>query len=257
MSTLGLDHLVIHVPNLKRAIAQFEALGFAVTPGGEHQFTHNALIFFDDTIYLELFAVKPGLTGRLLKLAASIGWIGYHARGRDDMGWRLYQWITGPYGSIDWCLRTDDVEAVLQDWQALGVPSLGSESYSRTRPDGQIVEWILGSPKDYDLPFLVSDLTDFELRVQPGNADHPNGVKGVVTLMIASDQLTRSANRFDQIFDRQDSNGAFQVGAVGLQLANQSDFAGKWALRLKADISEPVILDPQLSYGTQIELVPA
>ncbi|MEI6179461.1 MAG: VOC family protein, partial [Chloroflexales bacterium] len=46
----AIDHLVILVGNLAAAVADYEALGFTITPGGEHTdgATHNALISFAD-----------------------------------------------------------------------------------------------------------------------------------------------------------------------------------------------------------------
>ena len=58
MHKLAFDHAVIYVPNLKRAISQFTALGFTVKLGGEHTHTHNALIIFNDRSYIELLALK-------------------------------------------------------------------------------------------------------------------------------------------------------------------------------------------------------
>ena len=53
-----LDHLVILVRDLGRAVREYEKLGFTVIPGGEHAdgLTHNALICFEDGSYLELVA---------------------------------------------------------------------------------------------------------------------------------------------------------------------------------------------------------
>ena len=53
--TLALDHLVIAVSDLPRAIADYTALGFTVLEGGRHpgRPTHNALVVFEDGSYLE------------------------------------------------------------------------------------------------------------------------------------------------------------------------------------------------------------
>src|SRR5436190_10388386 len=54
----ALDHIVILVHDLAVASADYAALGFTVTPGGEHTggATHNALVVFADDTYLELIA---------------------------------------------------------------------------------------------------------------------------------------------------------------------------------------------------------
>ena len=49
-----LDHLVLAVPDLARAIDDFRARGFTVMPGGQHpgRTSHNALVVFADGAYL-------------------------------------------------------------------------------------------------------------------------------------------------------------------------------------------------------------
>src|SRR5918998_5896519 len=58
-----LDHFVIVVADLDRAIEDYAALGFTVTPGGVHADgrTHNALVPFADGTYLELIAFRAGV----------------------------------------------------------------------------------------------------------------------------------------------------------------------------------------------------
>lgn len=65
-----IDHVVIAVSDLARAVADYRALGFTVLEGGVHasDATHNALIGFADGTYLELLAS----TGRAARLRRSI-----------------------------------------------------------------------------------------------------------------------------------------------------------------------------------------
>jgi catechol 2,3-dioxygenase-like lactoylglutathione lyase family enzyme len=46
----ALDHVVIAVNDLDRAVADYQSLGFTVYPGGVHHggVSHNALIVFED-----------------------------------------------------------------------------------------------------------------------------------------------------------------------------------------------------------------
>ena len=59
MPDIQLDHLVLFVPKLERAMADFSSLGFTVIAGGQHASTENALIVFEDETYIELLALKP------------------------------------------------------------------------------------------------------------------------------------------------------------------------------------------------------
>src|SRR5712691_6594820 len=59
----AIDHIVILVHDLDRAVRDYMALGFTVVPGGEHADgrSRNALIAFADGAYLELIAFKDNI----------------------------------------------------------------------------------------------------------------------------------------------------------------------------------------------------
>jgi hypothetical protein len=65
----GIDHLVVAVPDLEAARAEFEGLGFQVTPRGRHeQFgTANYLIILNDS-YIELLAVENSAAANRISL---------------------------------------------------------------------------------------------------------------------------------------------------------------------------------------------
>jgi hypothetical protein len=100
-----LDHLVILVRDLDRAVRDYEELGFTVAPGGEHAdgLTRNALIPFKDGSYLELVDfVDPEDT-------------------RDNVwGWRRF--LSSGGGLIDYCAASDDLAA---DVRRLGERNFG------------------------------------------------------------------------------------------------------------------------------------
>ncbi len=58
--TFALDHVVIAVNDLDRAVADYQALGFTVYPGGVHHggVSHNALVVFADGAYFEIIAYR-------------------------------------------------------------------------------------------------------------------------------------------------------------------------------------------------------
>jgi hypothetical protein len=87
-----LDHLVILVRDLGRAVRDYERLGFTVTPGGEHAdvLTRNALIPFEYGSYLELVAFLDPDDPR------DNGW-----------GWRAF--LPSGGGLIDYCVASDDL----------------------------------------------------------------------------------------------------------------------------------------------------
>src|SRR6185312_5856587 len=58
--SFALDHVVIAVNDLDRAVADYQSLGFTVYPGGIHHggASHNALIVLGDGAYFEIIAFR-------------------------------------------------------------------------------------------------------------------------------------------------------------------------------------------------------
>jgi catechol 2,3-dioxygenase-like lactoylglutathione lyase family enzyme len=100
-----LDHPVILVGDPDLAAADYERLGFTVTPGGERAdgLTRNALIPFEDGSYFELanFLAPEDPTDNV--------W-----------GWRAF---LPREGLIDYCAASDDLEADVGRLQSQGLGS--------------------------------------------------------------------------------------------------------------------------------------
>lgn len=176
----GIDHVVIGVRDLEQAAADYEALGFTVTPGGEHAggATHNALIGFADGTYLELIAFTDP------------------ERPQEHRWWSK---IAAGEGLIDFALRSDGLAAEASRLRDAGLANDGPQEGGRLRPDGERVAWrnlVVENP-DVSLPFLIEDVTPRELRVPAGTAaNHLNGVMGVDGLTVAVDDLDKGAAIF-------------------------------------------------------------
>lgn len=248
------------VPDLSQAVAQFSGLGFEVIAGGQHTSTENALIVFEDDTYLELLALKPGFKRHLVRWAAACGFIGAMARRKRDVNWRLLRWVTYGYGCIDWCVRVDDVDQTLRAWAEAGVPGLGSEIFSRERPDGRVATWRLGSPRDTDLPFLLTDHTELSLRVPSPTRAHTNGALGIRQIGLSVPDVHAAAKRFDACFERSvtEPGGAptYAIGSVRVKLVAAGHHVGKCALELRGDGRAPVSLDLGQTFGASMSLVP-
>jgi hypothetical protein len=140
---LGIDHLVIAVPDPDAAAAQLEAaLGLAATGGGRHAAgTHNRLVFLGDA-YLELIATWD----RGLALAHPIG--AAVVRALD----------AGERGLVAWALATDGVRREVAALRAGGSAIGEAIPGARARPDGAVVAWQCAFPpvvaRD-EPPFLI------------------------------------------------------------------------------------------------------
>lgn len=260
MSEACLDHIVILVPDLQGGIQAFSSLGFNVVPGGAHQSTENALVVFEDKTYLELLALKKTWSRWLIRFAAKSGILKAAARRNTDIRWRLLAWMTQEYGSIDWCLRVSDVDQTLMNWRSGDLESLGSQKFSRERPDGQIARWVLGSLKDRDLPFLLADISEMGLRVPLSEARHPNGVTGIHKIWISSPDLRQAADRFDRCFRTDPSHSenakSYSIGGKRVQLVDQNHHSGKIAIELSSAGDKAIALDKAKTFGATISISP-
>ncbi len=162
-----IDHLVILVPDLASAIAEAEAAGFTVVPGGEHPGgTHNALIGFSDGAYLELIAFREE---------------------RPDHWW--YRYLPLGSGLVDLCLAVASLDEAVERLDRAGLAYRVLEG-SRQRPDGYLVRWRIARPpaeRTGELPFFIEDLTPRSERVPHGSqAEHANGARGLADVVLVS-----------------------------------------------------------------------
>ena len=141
---LGIDHLVIAVPEPDAAAADLEAaLGLAATGGGRHERagTFNRLIFLGDT-YLELI----GVWDRALASAHPIG------------AAALAALDAGTPGLVTWAIATDDAQREVAALRAAGSTIGNAVPGERVRPDGGVVRWHVATAEPLAAdrpPFLI------------------------------------------------------------------------------------------------------
>ncbi len=246
-----LDHVVILVRDLDRAVRDYEDLGFAVTPGGEHAdgLTRNALIPFKDGSYLELVAfVDPEDT-------------------RDNVwGWRRF--LSSGGGLIDYCAASDDLPA---DVGRLGEQDFGVDGPTdggRRLPDGREIRWLIARIRQEGrlLPFLIEDLTPRDLRVPGGSsAEHPNGALGIRNLEIAAPDAERALRAFAILTGSSGGPGTLGPCSLSVVTPEQEDDvrhhldatgSGPFAVGLATDVPGcEEELDRRLSQGVSIRLL--
>ncbi len=174
-----LDHLVLAVHDLARAIDDFRALGFTVMPGGQHpgRTSHNAPVVFDDGAYLEIIA--------------------WQGPAPQERWWRTLQ--AHGEGLVDYALLPDHgaLPEVLAAANQRGLDTLrGPIDGGRNRPDGERIAWQSARHDTPDVPFLCADLTPRALRVPEGEIRrHANGTTGVACVQVAAHDLVQTAAR--------------------------------------------------------------
>ncbi len=259
----GIDHLVILVPHLERAIAGYGQLGFTVRAGGVHPGgTHNALIAFADGAYVELIAFQ-------------------NPDAPSNHRWHRY--LASGGGLIDFALGTTDLAAEVARVGNAGVRYEAQEG-GRSRPDGVEVRWRNGvtSPAG-TLPFIIEDVTPRTLRVASGaETRHANGATGVLSITFATGDLQEAVRRFGALLDANPviekpnpelhaDTATFLAGQYALELAQPTDDASPLAAHLAArgdgpysacitvEASDDAVhpIDPKLADGARLDLVRA
>lgn len=166
---LGIDHLVIVVNDLAQAARDYEQLGFTVVAGGQHPVgSHNVLISFQDGSYLELIAFY-----------------------RDAVDHRWWEPLSKGERLVDFCFQTDDLRGDMKKLKDAGVAINDPVPWSRKRPDGFELKWLLslatGTHRGV-APFLIEDVTRRTERI-PQKFEHKNGVTGISEITVAVGEL--------------------------------------------------------------------
>jgi hypothetical protein len=154
VSIQGFDHFIILVNELTAAMETYRTLGFEVRAGGEHPTfgSHNALVVFGDSTYLELLAFRDTALA-------------------DKSFWRdAVKMLRVKQGFGGFVLASTDLEDDVKRLHAQKLDIADPNAGSRLRPDGQRVEWqtaLVGGTPSGALPFLIQDVTARALRVEP------------------------------------------------------------------------------------------
>jgi catechol 2,3-dioxygenase-like lactoylglutathione lyase family enzyme len=253
----GIDHIVIVVNDLEQAAKDYEQLGFTVVPGGKHPVgSHNVLISLADGSYIEIIAFY-----------------------REALDHRWWDPLQKGERLVDFCMQTDDLHGDTLKFRAAGVEINDPIPWSRTRPDGYELKWLLslaqGSHRGV-APFLIQDVTPREERI-PQTFDHKNRVIGIATVTVVVGELTGVERWYDGVLGNRPTNFTddklkatgirYQIGPHNLDfvapLKSESPLTNwlrafgpsPYAATLRGSLLNPVALDRKLTHGANLTLI--
>ena len=180
MSDLIPSHVLVHVGNLARAVATYEAAGFTVRLGSDPQVAHNALIHFREGPFLELFDPVP----------AGADPDEFHARVPPRVG----AWVHAR-GLCDHALEgSTSMKTILAGLAADRIETAPAFEAERTGADGVTLRWSLALPSRLDLPFVMSPYEPAP-TIPESDRRHANGLLRLRTLEIESPGPSELAER--------------------------------------------------------------
>lgn len=271
---IGIDHLVIGVPDVEKAIDAWRSAGFHVVEGGVHAggLTQNALVVLEDGTYLELLAPTNAVRWQALRAAARVGLLDGAMAGFSPIQKRMVRYALGPYGLLDFAVNVEDAAAAAEAAEARGVEMTPPVEGSRARPDGREVRWITATPRDADLPFFIQDLTPREWRVPPEQATHPNRAYSIRKMVVLARRPAETAAHYEMLLDvapvRFDEHGIlFALGTARVEVrepltdeeraALGQRSARPWALEMRThDVHGTATVAFPPDVGVPLTLVP-
>ena len=210
-----IDHVMICVPDLARAVEAYRRMGFDARPGGAHASggTENAVAFLQDD-YLELLGVREGRAHE-----ASAGLVRFLARG----------------GGLRYiAVQSDDLAADVAAMRARGVDVSDPAEGNRHPPGGRQLRWLaatLGARNALPI-FFVQHLTSLaERREQaPGAGGHPNGALGLERAYVVVTDVAKEAAMYARVLGMpvppvvrgnviKADMAVFEIGSTGLGVA--------------------------------------
>ena len=253
----GIDHIVIAVPSLERAIESYRSLGFSVVEGGRHPYgSYNALIGFADGSYIEVLS--------------------FYEDSPAHPWWALLRERGG--GLVDFCMASSSIRSDLEALRTQGVDCGDLTEGARARPDGYQVRWLnnkVGGEWQGLIPFLIQDVTPRNERL-PALRAHANGVTGIHSIALATNDAARCADVMAAVLDVESqaisapiagaSGFRCMVGGHALDYIEPSRADGPLAAHLAGNRPAPYVvgfettgpsqrLDPADTEGVLIELV--
>ncbi len=166
--TMRLSHVLYKVKDLHEAVKDFEEMGFTVRYGAKKEKAFNALIWFEEGPFIELFTVNP-----LAKIIAFF----LKLMGKGLVAKRFNYFVNSDYGWSEYAIENEryDLDIENQKLKELGY-KYSSLTGRRTNINDIKLTWQLSFPSDLGFPFLMSA---YYPDPRPEHIQHENGAKSI------------------------------------------------------------------------------
>lgn len=173
---MKVSHILYKVEDLDEAVEQYRKDGFVVEYGVKKN-PYNALVYFSDGPYLELFSHSN--MPKWIKLLLNIA-------GKTKMVARMNAWDNAKEGLMAVCLETpkdnlEEEKAILKNHQQ----RFFEVNSKRLDTQNRLLRYKVLFPDEMSLPFLM---TYFNVDPKPKNFVHPNGVKSIKSITFGTKQ---------------------------------------------------------------------
>lgn len=173
---MRLDHILIRVEDLEKALADFREMGFNVYPGNAGKKCHHAMIYFPDDSFIEL--VDPSKFPASLTFLSKTGILNLFG----PFFKRITHYVNSGEQLLDYSVHTTAIEEFYKRIKPNN-KKLKLHHLKRTNHLGVKVEWKLVVSDSIELPFIMSDYSPDKLPVEEA-VTHPNGITGIHTMWI-------------------------------------------------------------------------
>lgn len=206
--TIRISHVLYLVEELHEAVKRLRQAGFTVNYGTDPAKAYNALIWFEQGAFIEIFQAT--------KVSAFMKWLMKLCGYRSALD-RMAKWQATGSGWCEWALESTAIEL---EWEKRffdrGKRAFKGLRKRRKDIDGQVLSWQLLLPADIYFPFIMSAYVP---DPRPETIEHLNGAKGIATIVIGQEEMDTAF--LDQLLPAQ-TGIEWIAGKTGLQTVRLS-----------------------------------
>lgn len=189
---MRLDHILIRVDNLEKAMADFREMGFNTYPGNAGKKCHHAMIYFQDDSFIELIdASKFPASLIFLSKIGLLNLFGPFFR-------RITHYAASGEQFLDYAVHTTGIDELYKRVKPNN-KQLKLHQLKRANHLGTKLTWKLVVCDSMQLPFIMSDYSPDKLPVEDATA-HPNGITGISKMWIEAVNREEYAQEFQHRF---------------------------------------------------------